>query len=323
MSAVDGLAGRTVLVTGAAGFLGSHLVRRLIREGADVHAIVRRSGGWRLAETASQITEWVADVTDASAMLDCAKRTRPEIVVHLAGETAARRFIPGDWSAVERSIAVNLMGTLNLVRAAVEVPSVRALVRAGGLAEYGNGPSPFEERQREEPLSPYSASQVASTHFCQMLQRHTEVAIVTLRPALVYGPAQAEDFFIPAVISAALRGEDFPMSSGVQRRDLLFVDDVVDAFVRAASLDGLKGAIFNVGSGDAVDMRGVAELIVALVGGRTHLIVGALQDQAAEALDLHADAHLSGLQLGWKPSTSLREGLDRTIDWYRRHEVAQ
>ena len=153
-----------------------------------------------------------------------------------------RRF-DGAWEAVERSLEVNLVGTINVLHAALESGApVAAFVRAGGLEEYGLAATPFEESQREQPVSPYSASQVAATHYCEVLQRHTSVAIVTLRPALVYGPDQSTDFFIPGLIVSCLRGIDFEMTEGEQTRDLLFVDDLVDAFLLAASRPGLGKA---------------------------------------------------------------------------------
>lgn len=311
------LAGQAVLVTGASGFLGSHLTRRLLHEGAYVHAMARRSGGSRLADVRDLITEYEADVTDVAPVLSCFRRARPEVVVHLAADTASRRFSGDDWAIVRRSIDVNLVGTLNVLRAALECASVRRFVRAGGLEEYGNGDAPYREPQREQPVSPYSASQVATTHYCQVLQRHTDAAVVTLRPALVYGPHQATDYFIPGVILACLGGQDVAMSSGNQRRDLLYVDDVVDAFVRAASHDGLHGAIVNVGHGEAPLMSAVAEEIVSLIGGPAQARLGAVPDRAHEIVHLLADTDTARRMLDWKPEIGLREGLQRTITWYR------
>src|SRR5439155_23050557 len=110
----------------------------------------------------------------------------------------------------------------------------------GGLEEYGTAPTPYDEFQREAPISPYSASQVATAHYVGVLQHHTMARIVTLRPALVYGPDQSTDFFIPSLIVSCLRGATFDMTDGTQGRDLLYIDDLVDAIVLAATapLDG-------------------------------------------------------------------------------------
>ena len=124
------------------------------------------------------------------------------------------------WDGIARALRVNLDGTLAVLRAVQEAShDVAAVVRAGGLEEYGAGPTPYREGQREAPISPYSASQVAATHFCQMLQPDTAAAIITLRPALVYGPGQGGDFFIPSLIRSCLANVPFDMTSGVQGRD--------------------------------------------------------------------------------------------------------
>lgn len=313
------LAGRSVLVTGAAGFLGSHLTHRLLREGAEVHALVRREGSRRLADVRGRIVEHEGDVTDSGSVVDCTKRARPEVVVHLAADTACRRFSSGDWAGVYRGIDVNLVGTVNVLRAALDCSSLKTFLRAGGLEEYGLGAAPYDESQRERPASPYSASQVAATHYCQVLQQHTDTTIATLRPTLLYGPDQASDFFIPAVILACLRKEHFPMSSGLQQRDLLYVDDAVEAFVRAASLDGLHGAIVNLGHGVAHSISAVASEICTMAGRPGCVEVGALPDRSPDPVHLVTTTDTARQTLAWKPEIGLREGLERTVAWYRLH----
>lgn len=310
------LGGRRVLVTGASGFLGSHLTRRLTDEGADVHILVRKSGGRRLDDLAPSVREHVADVTDITAVSAAVQRAHPEVVFHLAAETRARGRA-GDWTAARVSMKSNLLGTMNVLHAALEAGALQRFVRAGSLEEYGNGPTPYDEGQREQPVSPYSASQVAAVHYCQMLQSQTQAAIVTLRPTLVYGPSQSTDFFVPGVIAACLVGEDFEMSSGHQRRDLLYVDDAVDAFVRAAATDGLHGAVVNLGSGEAFTLRAVAERIARLVGGSARILVGRRPDRPGEIAQLLGATERAGQLLAWRSETSLSEGLARTVAWYR------
>jgi nucleoside-diphosphate-sugar epimerase len=312
------LRGRRVLVTGAAGFIGSHVVRRLLHVGADVHALVRPgSSARRLDALEPSIRRWDVDVADERAVLGCYRAARPEVVLHLAADTSVRRHEHG-WEAVERSLAVNLRGTLNVVRGAIEADgAVSAFVRLGGLEEYGTAPFPFDEAARERPVSPYSASQVAGTHYCQMLQARAKAALVTLRPALVYGPSQSADFFIPGLIEACLRGEDFAMSDGGQRRDLLYVDDLVDAVLGAACRAGLYGAVINLGHGTEHRIRDVAREIVRLTGSRSRLLIGARTDDRGGLAHLVTSTTVAEDLLGWRPRVALRDGLLRTIDWTR------
>ena len=337
-------AGRSVVVTGAGGFIGSHVCRRLAVEGAVVHAMVRRAGSRRLTHVArttnpgrssrttsspgGSVTEWELDVTAAEPIRERFATARPEIVIHLAGDTTARRF-DGDWAAIDRALAVNLWGTLNVVRAAIDSDTVRVVIRAGGLEEYGTGATPYDESQREQPVSPYSASQVAATHITEMLQQHTPIALVTLRPALVYGPAQSTDFFIPALIDNCLRGIDFDMSDGEQRRDVVYIDDLVDAILAAASAvdlrDGidLRGAVINVGHGVEHRMVDIARLIVRLTSTDATVRIGARPRRTGDLEHLVAKTDVATSMLGWHPRVTLAEGLSRTIDWCRAEIGAQ
>ena len=315
------LAGRTVLITGASGFLGSHVARGLDAAGATVHALVRPESSLRRLDESlrSRLTFWMGDVMEYGSVLRCCRGAQPTEVVHLAGDTAGREFT-GDWRLIDRSVAVNLNGTLNVVRASVESGApVKALIRAGGLEEYGTGPVPYAEAQRERPSSPYSAGQVAATHFCAMLQQHARFAITSLRPALVYGPAQATSFFIPKLIRNCLRGMPFEMTTGEQCRDFLYVDDLVDAFLRAIRGKQLRGEIINIASGAEVSIRSVADEIVRLTNAHGVLRIGAVPERAAELKHLVAETGHATSVLGWKQMTDLTSGLTRTIDWYRTH----
>ncbi|MDQ2665183.1 MAG: SDR family NAD(P)-dependent oxidoreductase [Gemmatimonadota bacterium] len=312
------LAGERVLVTGASGFIGSHLVRALVRDGAEVHVLLRaRASRARLLGVDADLEAWEGDITDRSSVQRVVDGARPDIVYHLAADTGVRRLGEG-WPGLERSLRVNLEGTLGVLRACLDAAHpVRAFVRTGGLEEYGDGPIPYREDQRERPISPYSASQVAATHYAQMLQHGTATAIVTVRPALVYGPGQSSDFFIPSLIARCLRHEDFAMSEGHQRRDLLYIDDLVGALVRAGAREGLGGTVINVGHGFAHAMVDVAREIVALSGSTGVLRIGALPARSRDIEHLVADTSRAKALLSWTPGVSLTDGLRRTIAWHR------
>lgn len=317
---MDPLLAQRVLVTGATGFIGSHLVRRLVAEGADVHLLVRPGGDpWRIADVMAKCTSWTADLADGATLATVARGARPTIVFHLAAVTAGRK-LGQELADLMHAIDCNVRGTVALLHAlrGGDMPLTR-FVATGGLEEYGGGPAPYDEGQREAPVSPYSASQTAGTHLCQMLNRRLGLPIVTLRPALVYGPAQSTEFFIPALIRRCLDGGDFEMTSGDQRRDLIFVDDLVEAFVRAATTSSVAGEVINVCSGAAVPIRDVAAAIVRASGSSTRLQSGVLPQRVTEITDLEGRNAKAARLLGWRPTTGLEEGLTRTIAWYRAH----
>jgi nucleoside-diphosphate-sugar epimerase len=172
---------------------------------------------------------------------------------------------------------------------------------------------PFAEDQREEPVSPYSAGQVAVSHYGRMLQPHVRFDIVTLRLALIYGPGQSDDFLIPALITSALAHRDFDLSSGDQGRDLLYVDDAVDAMRLAATTAGLAGQIINVASGTEYRIKHVAELVWKLTGARSQLNISMAGERPFEMQRMAGRNEKAARLLDWRPTTSLEDGLSRTI----------
>ena len=176
-----------ILVTGATGFIGSHLVHALVELGAEVHVLHRRSSDLgRLAGVAERIARWELELTDAEALARLCAEVRPVTVFHLAGDTGMR-FLDAELSHLRPSCERYVRGSLELVLALRACGSVRALVRAGGIEEYGRGPAPYKETQREAPVSPYSAAQTAVTHYLRMLQPSLDFPVVSVRPALTYG----------------------------------------------------------------------------------------------------------------------------------------
>ena len=317
----NGFDGQRALVTGANGFLGAHLVRALARSGCAVHALVRRESGLAALDDVPGITCWVGDVTDRASLTRCYDEIGPRVIYHLAGDTRARRFM-GDWHLVDGAIQTNLIGTLNIARVAAEsTEPPQVLVRVGGLEEYGSALPPFRENEREAPRSPYSASQVAATHFLQAIQAQIPFAMITLRPTLIYGPGQSEDFLIPALIRSLLSGHRFALSSGEQRRDLLHVDDFVSGALATFGRVDLAGAVLNLATGISLPIRDVATHIADLIGAPDLIDIGAAPGRAGDIIYLRGDASEAASRLGWLPEISLEEGLRSLIAWHRREMV--
>lgn len=313
--------GGSVLVTGATGFLGSHLTRRLLALDHKVHVLARPDSDFRrLRVCRDRLTVWIGDVTDFAAVLHACRGARPEAIFHLAGDTSLRAFA-GDWGSLERAVSGGVGGLMNLLRAANEAaPDLRCLVRTGGLEEYGAGPSPFVESQREAPCSPYSFAQLAGAHLSQMMQPHLPFAVVTLRPTLIYGPDQSSDFLIPSLIRSLLRRRRFTLTEGRQKRDLLHVDDFVAAALAAAAHEDLRGAVLNIASGEGHTIRDIASRIAGMLDATALLEIGGAPDRATEIFDLVGDATQARKRLSWSAQVSLDEGLNQTIAWHR-HEL--
>ena len=305
-----------VLVTGAGGFIGSHVVRRLLAEGEEVHALLRDEAKAERLAGLGGLRRWTGDLSDCAALEKCLKGTRPERIFHCAGVSRARHM--SGWEPVREAQRVNVDGLVNLLEAvSISGAPVRSLIRLGGLEEYGSGPAPFVESQREAPRSAYSASQVAGTHLLQALQPTLPFAAVTLRPALIYGPGQSTDFMIPALIGALLAGRPFPLTEGRQRRDLLHIDDLVTAMLTASTKDGLGGEVINVATGVARQVRTVARAIGRITGRMQLLRFGELPERPNDIADLRGDSSKAERLLGWRSAIPLARGLANTIEWHR------
>lgn len=310
------------LITGGSGFIGSHLAHRLVAEGAEVHIAVRPHHGslWRLADIADRVTLHTLDLNDTSEIRACIEQAEPDCIFHLAGSTNSRRP-QSDFGDVQAALTSNLTPAVALVEAAATAAAPPAtIIRAGSMEEYGAGPAPFREDQREESISSYSASHIATTHFWQALQRRVPFQLTTLRVSLAFGPAQDLSFFIPSLIWACLAGMDFQMTAGTQLRDFIYIDDVIDAFLHAANTR-LTEPIFNVSSGISHSVREVAELIVASAGAPIALNFAKPVDRTTDVMDVRVDSARAQRALGWTPRIELRDGIKATFAWYAKQRA--
>lgn len=307
--------GKRVFVTGATGFIGSHLVRRLVNAGADVHILLRNnSSTYRINDVIKRLHLWHVDITDYKSLCLCYREIKPEIIFHLAVFRNVER-VP---ELIEPMFEINLRGTANLLRAiADEGVVLECFINTGTCEEYGDGPVPFEETQRESPVSPYSASKVAATYLCQMLFKTKGMPIVTLRPFLTYGPYQLSDMFVPSLISHCIQGKNFSMTLGDQTREFNYIDDIIDAYLLVPGRKDAIGEIINIGNGIEYNVRDVGDKIISMMKSKNQLLVGSLPKRPGEARNFYCNNEKAKRLLGWSSKISLDDGLKRTIKWYR------
>ena len=304
-----------VLVTGVSGFIGSHLARRLVKEGAEVSGLdIKSSNLWRLADICDQVKLYSADLTDFGALQEVIQDIKPQKIFHLAAYVDVSRSL----EVLDKMVEVNVGGTVNLLRALTGV-SYDCFVNTGTCEEYGDNPVPFRESQSPNPVSPYSASKVATTVFCQMLHKTSGLPIVTLRPFLTYGPAQTNDMLIPSLIQKVLSGEAFEMTGGEQTRELNYVDDIVDGFIKASVSPKAIGETINIGNGVEYKIKDVVALVLRLMNSPTKPKIGALPYRPGETLHFYCDNTKAKEILGWTPRVALEDGLRMTIDWFQRN----
>jgi UDP-glucose 4-epimerase len=312
---VAALSDRRILVTGASGFIGSHLTRRLADDGAEVHALTSSVSSvypTRLLDLRDRITLHEANLMDRSAMDALVDRARPEVVFHLGAYT----HVGKSWQRVDECIQANVQGTVNLLQALAGTGYHR-FVYTGTSEIYGDIDVPFREDAMVNPISPYSVSKYAGERYCRMFHQGHGWPIVLLRPFNAYGPAQSPDRVIPEIVVRALRGQDIAMTSGHQTREFNYVEDLVDGFVLAGSVAGIEGELINVGGGEEVSMRDVASTILDLMGNPIKALFGALPERPTEIPRMFCDNTKARELLGWKPAHTLADGLEKTIAWYR------
>ena len=309
----ENLEGIRVLVTGAAGFIGSHLSRELVRRNAEVFLIDRPGTSiTRIEDILDKVRVHYVDITDFSSLKNSIREIRPEKIFHLAAYVDVTR----DWNIVDEMINVNIKGTLNLLRS-LDGVNYDCFVNTGTCEEYGDNPAPFYEDQVPNPVSPYSASKVSATMFCQMLHRTMNLPIVTVRPLLTYGPGQESQMLIPSLIKSVLKGKSFKMTKGEQTRQFNYIDDVVEGFILAGTTPEAIGEVINLGSGAEYRIKDVAKMILNLMGNPIKLEIGALPYRPGETMHFYCSNEKAKKILGWRPMVPLKVGLKRTIDWYK------
>lgn len=295
------LVNRRVLVTGARGFLGSHLVDRLVALGVQVHAVSRRGPVPRTSTVRWSLLD-LGDPQETAGLIDV---VRPEVVFHLAGEVTGAR----DVGLVLPSFRSNLQSTVNILTAVAERGSAQ-VVLAGSLEEVGIA------GDGAAPSSPYAAAKWASTGFARMFTDLWGLPIATLRVSMAYGPGQRDRRkLVPYVIESWLEGRVPRLTSGARKVDWVYVDDVVDAFIAAARVPGTSG-VMDIGSGSSVSIRDVVGMIGRVLGVDVEPDYGALQDRPLDR-DWLADISVARKVIGWRPTIGLEQGLVETVRWYR------
>jgi nucleoside-diphosphate-sugar epimerase len=290
-SAAEGYRGRTVAITGASGFIGTALRRRLAAVGAVVHAVSR------------------AELATPGALDELLHAARPEVLFHLAGVTSAGREL----DLVQPTFTANAVSTVNVLTSlAAHSPESRAVL-AGSLEE---------PRAGEAATSPYALSKATAAAYGRLLHELHGTSVVHLRVFMVYGPGQAAvTKLVPSVALALLRGEPAQLASGARRVDWVYVEDVADAFLAAGLAgDEADGKSIDVGSGSLVSVREVAEEIARIVGGGD-LRFGDRPDRPGE-VERVADPEPAAELLGWRATTPLQDGLRKTVDYYSRSSTA-
>jgi nucleoside-diphosphate-sugar epimerase len=287
-----------VLVTGASGFIGRALVRRLVADGHSTVCTARRP-----ADEVADGAAWVpGDLTDRSFVQRLVAQARPTVVFHLASHVTGSRSI----DVVPTTLANNLVASVGVLEAVTEVGCDRVVL-------IGSGDEPAAG---DIPCSPYAATKWAVGGYARMFLSLYGTPVTMARPFMVYGPDQPDTSkVVPYTITSLLRGEAPTLSSGQRLCDWVYIDDVVDALLVLADTPEAIGRVLDVGSGHLQTVRHVVETLTTLVGAGIEPVFGGLLDRQGET-EAVADVAETARVCGWGASTDLYEGLKRTVAWY-------
>jgi len=304
------------LVTGATGFLGSHLTRLLLKKGNEVGVLIRlNSDTWRIGDILSGVRVIRGDIAAVSQVSDEIQSFKPDVVFHLAWHGGNSYKYQNDPSQIFK----NLYGSLELVHLAKEAGSQR-WVGLGTSVEYGKYEIPITENLRPMPDTLYGISKYCTCLSAEKLCQLYGIDFIWFRPFWLYGPYDDPLRMIPSVILALTRAEKPALTLGEQRWDYLYVEDAVEAIWRVATTPQTQG-IFNLGSGEAHSIRSIVERIRDLIDPSLPLGFGEVPYRPDQVMHLQADISRLRQATGWSRQVSLDEGLQRTVEWYQENRV--
>ncbi|MBM4452969.1 MAG: SDR family NAD(P)-dependent oxidoreductase [Chloroflexi bacterium] len=307
-----------VLITGAGGFIGSHLAERLVELGSKVKVIVRYNSrsDWGLLEMLpkerlGEIEVIMGDLRDGDAVRSAAKDI--DIIFHLGSLIA----IPYSYIHPRETIETNIMGTLNILTAARE-NGVEKIIHVSTSEVYGTAQYvPIDEKHPLQGQSPYSASKIGADMIAESFCRSFELPLAIIRPFNAFGPRQSARAVIPAIISQALTQEYIYLGALLPTRDYTYIDDVVEAFIKVTKSPNSMGEVINIGSNFEISIGDIAKKVIAIIGKDKEVLADPkrIRPQKSEVLRLWCDNTKAKNLLGWEPKIGFDDGLKMTVAW--------
>jgi dTDP-glucose 4,6-dehydratase len=314
--------GKKTLVTGAAGFIGSHLTEALVRQGAKVRVFVRYNSRSdlgqleRLPEESRQKVEmFFGDLKDPEAVRRSVKGC--EVIFHLGSLIA----IPFSYTNPMDFVQTNIVGTANLLNACLE-NSLEKIVHTSTSEVYGTAIyCPMDEKHPLQAQSPYAATKIAADKLAESYNRSFGLPIAIARPFNAYGLGQSVRAIIPTIILQALNGEKIMLGSLHPTRDFTYVEDTVSGLIEVAKSPSCTGQVINIGCGKDLSIGDLAHVILSMMGKEAEILKEdrRVRPEASEVERLVCDNCKAKELLNWEPRITLKQGLRRTIDWFKSH----
>lgn len=306
---------KRVMITGATGFVGANLTRRLLEDGHEIHLLVRRGyAPWRIQAIRSDLKIHEVDFSDEESVAAGVALSRPEWVFHLAAHGAYSHQ-----TDLRQMLRTNIIGTVNLLETCVKA-GFEAFVNTGTSSEYGYKDHPPHETEHLDPNSPYAVTKACATQYCRYAGQSRRVNTSTLRLYSAYGPFEEPTRLMPTLIVRGLNGRLPPLVDPDVSHDFIYIKDIEEAYILAASrLDQEPGVIYNVGTGIQTSMRELVQMVRRVMGINVEPQWGSMPDRQWDTRVWVADNRRIGAALGWKPHYTLEHGFSRMIAWFREN----
>jgi UDP-glucose 4-epimerase len=305
---------KRVILTGGTGFVGANLARRLLRDGHELHLLVRPEfKSWRIEDIRPDVQFHELHLHDTEAVSRVVKQIRPDWIFHLAAHGAY------SWQTdLEQMVRTNIQGTMSLVSACLHT-GFAAFVNTGSSSEYGFKDHAPAESEPIEPNSHYAVTKAAATMFCRHTAQDKHVHLPTLRLYSVFGPYEEPGRLLPALIVRGLRGELPPLANPDVARDFVYVDDVVEAYLLAAAVPADEwGAIYNVGTGVQTTLGDAVAVAREVLQITANPEWSSMPNRVWDANVWISDNRKLRSQLGWQPARTFAEGFRAMVDWFRQ-----
>ncbi len=304
---------KRVIITGGTGFVGANLARRLLQEGHEVHLLVRQGyAPWRIEAIRADVRLHEVDLGDEESLSPVVNKIRPDWVFHLATHGAY-----SSQNNLSLIVQTNIVGTVNLVEACLKT-GFEAFVNTGSSSEYGFKNHAPSENEWLEPNSYYAVGKASATLFCRYTAQSRGVRLPTLRLYSVYGPYEEPTRLMPTLIVRGLRGQLPPLVNPDIARDYVYVNDVSDAYLLAATREGQEpGAVYNLGTGVQTSLGEAVAAARKLMDIAVEPVWGAMANRQWDTSVWVADHRKAIDDLGWLPEVTFERGLDRMLAWFR------
>ena len=304
--------GKRVLITGANGFIGSHILERMIEYNAKLYIILRENSDlWRIEEYLDSVNIYYADIRDLDTVSNCINKIEPEIVFHMAAYGVDSRK-----NSTYEAIDINILGTVNLLHA-VGKTGCEKFINTGTSMQYGNKEGLIDESSNYTPNNIYGSTKAASTILAHQIASEMDIDITTIIPFGVFGEKEGSHKFFPQVILSILNKKEVKLTPCLQQRDYCYVGNIVDGFLMAAKTNKTRDMILNVGSGMTFPLKYYVELIIKEMNMEAKVKYGALEYRKNDLWNPKVNVDKIKKVLDWYPKISIEEGIKMTIDWYK------